>query len=246
MRTQIGDEFGRLTVHAYSHSVVTDGEGKGRTCHYWICKCSCGNLTRPLRESDLKRKPRGTKSCGCIRREYSGYHYTMNPLEKIGDVHGDWEVKELVGRKTYPNIKSSYYVFRCECRYCHKSRNVLSANLIPLRSCACQRPQPKPKIRFQRVKKVKPPREPRPIVLTDLQTIVLGYVNQGLGRRRIAARMGVSVDTVKDHIAAIRRKGLLTAPALPQGDAPHHEIRRDNGADQSGQHVHEGDARPGG
>lgn len=54
----IGQRFGRLTVIK---------EHKKGTNYYWICRCDCGNITKPIYAPSLKRGL--TKSCGCINSE---------------------------------------------------------------------------------------------------------------------------------------------------------------------------------
>ena len=56
----IGKKFGRLTVIA-EHPVK-----KGSNA-YWICRCDCGNTTKPIYAPSLTLGR--TKSCGCLQRE---------------------------------------------------------------------------------------------------------------------------------------------------------------------------------
>jgi hypothetical protein len=58
-----GQRFGRLVV---SERVANDKSGKPR----WRCACDCGG-TADVAAADLKKKNRGTKSCGCLARELS-------------------------------------------------------------------------------------------------------------------------------------------------------------------------------
>jgi hypothetical protein len=57
----IRQRFGRLTV--IEDGLIKDGK-KG----YVLCRCDCGN-EKIFRKYDLLKVERGTKSCGCIRRE---------------------------------------------------------------------------------------------------------------------------------------------------------------------------------
>lgn len=59
----IGQRFGRLTVIEQS-SVAKNG------IYTWICKCDCGNITKPIRGDCLRNGHR--KSCGCIKKEVCG------------------------------------------------------------------------------------------------------------------------------------------------------------------------------
>ena len=56
----VGKRFGRLTVIEYA------GTSKQRKA-MWICKCDCGNITRPVVGANLKAGT--TKSCGCLLNE---------------------------------------------------------------------------------------------------------------------------------------------------------------------------------
>lgn len=65
----IGREFGRLKVVARAPDYIRKD---GRKEVMWECMCSCGNPnTVIVMAGNLKRKNRGTKSCGCIGRELS-------------------------------------------------------------------------------------------------------------------------------------------------------------------------------
>lgn len=55
-----GQRFGRLTVLYESPERLG-----GFAC--WVCKCDCGNITKPIRSNNLKSGT--TKSCGCLSRE---------------------------------------------------------------------------------------------------------------------------------------------------------------------------------
>jgi hypothetical protein len=58
-----GKTFGRLTVLYRDYSRKARGT-------YWICQCSCENKTiRSILGSDLTKKNKPTKSCGCWGRE---------------------------------------------------------------------------------------------------------------------------------------------------------------------------------
>ena len=54
-----GQRFGRLTVIAKSDVI------KSERIH-WICRCDCGNITKPIAGASLRRGE--TKSCGCLRQ----------------------------------------------------------------------------------------------------------------------------------------------------------------------------------
>ena len=58
----IGKRFGRLTVIEYA------GKTNYRSL-LWVCKCDCGNITKPLDGGHLRRGM--VKSCGCLLKEQS-------------------------------------------------------------------------------------------------------------------------------------------------------------------------------
>lgn len=60
MELIIGERYGRLVVTKIVGSTKKYGS-------LLICKCDCGNVTHPIRESDLHTG--NTKSCGCLMRE---------------------------------------------------------------------------------------------------------------------------------------------------------------------------------
>jgi len=59
IKNEIGNEYCRLTVFAYSHAGY-------RKRAFWKCKCSCGNET-VASGSQLRNGQR--KSCGCLKTE---------------------------------------------------------------------------------------------------------------------------------------------------------------------------------
>lgn len=57
----IGKRFGRLVV-------IGEGEKrKGSGQVHWICRCDCGNITRPIPGFNLRKGL--VKSCGCYKRD---------------------------------------------------------------------------------------------------------------------------------------------------------------------------------
>lgn len=53
----VGRRFGFLTV-------ISEGDISRCGQRTWICRCECGNITKPIIQGNLER----TKSCGCLRR----------------------------------------------------------------------------------------------------------------------------------------------------------------------------------
>jgi len=74
----IGEEFGKLTVIGRAPD-----RPESHKSTYWLCQCECGNTTEVAR-SNLKKKGRGVKSCGCLltqyRREKSPYWLGVGEL----------------------------------------------------------------------------------------------------------------------------------------------------------------------
>lgn len=60
MHNLMGKRFGKLTVIEKTHI-----DNCRELC--WICLCDCGQTTKPIRSTDLRRGC--TKSCGCFRKE---------------------------------------------------------------------------------------------------------------------------------------------------------------------------------
>jgi hypothetical protein len=58
-----GLRFGRLTVTKF---VEFDKDNESM----WLCRCDCGN-EKVIRQGNLRRKNKPTKSCGCLSKEVS-------------------------------------------------------------------------------------------------------------------------------------------------------------------------------
>lgn len=56
----VGKRFGRLVV-------IGEGERTKSGMRTWICMCDCGNITKPIAQSNLTTNR--TKSCGCWRKD---------------------------------------------------------------------------------------------------------------------------------------------------------------------------------
>lgn len=56
-----GKRFGSLVVRERYMKQMYGGN----LCWYWIVDCDCGNFNY-CAGADLRRKPRGTRSCGCL------------------------------------------------------------------------------------------------------------------------------------------------------------------------------------
>ena len=111
-----GFRSGRLTV------LYLDKNSKKP---HWICKCDCGEITKPIAAYSLKHQL--TQSCGCLHKERSS-QASRNDL--TGKRFGKLIAKELV------SINPPQW--RCLCD-CGKEKIVKSKNLISGRtqSCGC-------------------------------------------------------------------------------------------------------------
>lgn len=72
-----GGRFGRL--------VVLEEAPSRNYQRYWVCRCDCGNITKPILMSSLRGG--ATKSCGCLQKEVatkiiSAYDATKHGLYK--------------------------------------------------------------------------------------------------------------------------------------------------------------------
>lgn len=90
-----GKVFGEWEV-VRSSRIDPDNDFK----HYWICKCSCGNI-REIAHGNLAN---GTSTnCGHVNRVYEDL--------SIGDIFNEWTI---IGNYIRKN-KSKYYFCRCSC-----------------------------------------------------------------------------------------------------------------------------------
>jgi hypothetical protein len=115
-----GEQFGRLTV-------LRRGRLLGHK-RYWRCRCACG-VVKEVR-SDALRARVGTRSCGCLQREYSkvqGHHHA--PGQRFA---------YLVIIRQSGVIKKRGRVYLCLCD-CGKRVNVQGRHLRDglVKSCGC-------------------------------------------------------------------------------------------------------------
>ena len=68
-----GQRFGRLVV-------IEESPVRKRGAIHWVCKCDCGNITRPLRGDQLTTG--NTRSCGCLHNEDFSRRNTTHGLHK--------------------------------------------------------------------------------------------------------------------------------------------------------------------
>ena len=58
-----GQRFGRLVV-------IAEGQTGCSGAKRWVCKCDCGNITKPIYGASLRKGM--TQSCGCLQKERVG------------------------------------------------------------------------------------------------------------------------------------------------------------------------------
>jgi len=91
----IDKKLGRLTVIKYAETINNHS--------YVWCKCDCGN-EKKIKVSDLNKKYKPTRSCGCINKERIG---KLNFVDITGKKYGKWTVIK------YNN--NGNWLCKCEC-----------------------------------------------------------------------------------------------------------------------------------
>lgn len=104
----VGKVFGELTVISRASNSI-------RNQARWVCRCSCGNLTKPIQGADLRLGKR--TSCGCKRDER---------IAELNRSHGHASGSKFSPEyTTYNNIKR-----RCKAEAAEKDRVVYFARGI--------------------------------------------------------------------------------------------------------------------
>jgi hypothetical protein len=114
-----GKLFGKLTVIEHL--------GKKGDEHQWKCQCSCSNITI-VNGGNLSNNPRGTKSCGCSRKESIRKRF----IDLSGKTFGKITVIKFVKHK----YGHSYW--HCQCS-CGNTKTISGSNLRKglTTSCGC-------------------------------------------------------------------------------------------------------------
>lgn len=114
-----GMKFGRLTVIERTEKPVHVKSNEA----YWICQCECGNITKPIASSDLKKG--GIVSCGCWRKE-------LRLVDLTGMKFGRLTVIKPVGSE----CKKILWLCECECGNMVKvyTSHLMNGNT---KSCGC-------------------------------------------------------------------------------------------------------------
>lgn len=115
----IGKQFNKLTVLKYAE--YSNG------CHYYICKCECGNISRVERRNLIRGS---TKSCGCLRKCKKT---AMKTQDIINMRFGKLVVIDYIGNNCYGGR-----IFRCKCD-CGNIKDVPLVSLTSggTKSCGC-------------------------------------------------------------------------------------------------------------
>ncbi len=118
----INNRYGQIIVQHFSH--VEKGNA------FWIGLCDCGNTTRPIATSALKRG--NTTSCGCKKKNVCS--------QKAMDITGQTFGKLTVIQSTKERSYDGRVIWECLCS-CGNSfttsiKNLLSRDTV---SCGCYR-----------------------------------------------------------------------------------------------------------
>lgn len=99
-----GQTFNRLTVLELTDKKDNDNRW------LWKCQCSCGNIVY-VSMHKLRAKNNGTKSCGCLQREWAVKKNKMGIIDLTGQRYGMLTVIRDLG--TINN--THYWECKCDC-----------------------------------------------------------------------------------------------------------------------------------
>lgn len=99
-----GQTFGRLTVIELTDKKNNDNRW------LWKCQCSCGNIVY-VSMHQLRAKKYGTKSCGCLQREWAVKKNKMGTIDLTGQRYGMLTVIRDLGTIN----KIHYWECKCDC-----------------------------------------------------------------------------------------------------------------------------------
>lgn len=99
-----GQTFNRLTVLE-----LTDKQDNDKRW-LWKCQCSCGNIVY-VSMHKLRAKNGGTKSCGCLQREWTVKKNKMGIIDLTGQRYGMLTVIRDLGTIN----KIHYWECKCDC-----------------------------------------------------------------------------------------------------------------------------------
>lgn len=121
--SEIGEIFGRLTIQ----EIIPRGNHE---LQKYLCKCSCGNIKIICHQSLASR---GTKSCGCLRREIVAQKGRNKKIDLTGKRFGKLIVTKFAYSKNGP-----FWETLCDCgNYkIYRSSSLLKGDT---NSCGCLR-----------------------------------------------------------------------------------------------------------
>lgn len=128
-----GQSFGKLTVIKYDESV---SKQRGESCY--ICQCQCGNTTKPISISDLKRGH--TKSCGCFLKESCAKNGSLGgDYDMVGKTFGKLTVTRVKNKSEYNGKQPKVITWYCDCD-CGIKDVVVEGTMLRagrIKSCGC-------------------------------------------------------------------------------------------------------------
>lgn len=132
----IGREFGRLKVVARASDYIRKD---GRKEVMWECECSCGNPnTIVVMSANLRRKNKGTQSCGCIGRELSSKRakQTITELHRQNhkvnqyDLSGEYGIGYTLQGDVFWFDKADYELIKDYCWHYNKRGYVVAWSIL--------------------------------------------------------------------------------------------------------------------
>ena len=123
-----GQKFGKLVVIERVEKPDNINDKKA----YWICKCECGNITKPIAGTSLTRG--NTQSCGCLQKTTVRKVGTTTLKDLTGQSFGNWTVIERAenrGRRV---------CWLCQCT-CGNIKVIQAHNLKRQLTNECQCPE---------------------------------------------------------------------------------------------------------
>jgi len=99
-----GQKFGRLTILGLTDKKDNDNRW------LWKAKCNCGN-TVYISMHRLKMKNGGTRSCGCLQREWAVKKNKIGTIDLTGQRYGMLTVIKDLGVEGYTH----YWKCKCDC-----------------------------------------------------------------------------------------------------------------------------------
>lgn len=113
--------FGRLVVVKRAEDYIEPNSGRHRA--RWLCNCDCGNEATVL-DCNLTKK-NGTKSCGCLRRDFA---YGLNKNCNTYDLSGEYGVGYTSkGEEFYFDLED-YDLIKDFCWYINNRQYVCAKN----------------------------------------------------------------------------------------------------------------------